>query len=330
MGGRDALRQAELVAHGGELPLARLGAHEGELLALLVGGVAFDVQAEQLQRFVEARVGGAHLLEVGQGLLGLGLLGDAGFHDGVTAEATSSGVEHLLLGGLVHGEGTDQALEELRTLLGPGLLDLVEEASHLLVLGLQEGDHIKVVGLLCGGHGGSPSGRVCTRLYPAVEMSGLVSVPRTGGSSALDTRKVAVVEHVRQALQQRGADGWQAMNQPGLAVEVVRLGSRAEVRLAGEIDVATAPTLRDAIHQVVDAGVERIVVDLAAVTFLDSFAINAIEEVRLRADVQPDRIVVVNPSPLAARIFEIVGLAELVRREPPEAGASDCVGRAQQ
>ncbi|CAN5751969.1 anti-sigma F factor antagonist [soil metagenome] len=120
------------------------------------------------------------------------------------------------------------------------------------------------------------------------------------------------------------------MNQPGLAVEVVRLGSRAEVRLAGEIDVATAPTLRDAIHQVVDAGVERIVVDLAAVTFLDSFAINAIEEVRLRADVQPDRIVVVNPSPLAARIFEIVGLAELVRREPPEAGASDCVGRAQQ
>lgn len=47
-----------------------------------------------------------------------------------------------------------------------------------------------------------------------------------------------------------------------------------EVR--GEIDMATAPQLRDGLQRLIDAGDRQVVVDLAGVGFLDSSALGAL------------------------------------------------------
>ena len=61
-----------------------------------------------------------------------------------------------------------------------------------------------------------------------------------------------------------------------LRVSVRSLDEDDAVLLAGEIDVATAPYLASTIHRLLSEGRTRIVVDLEAVTYLDSAAIRTL------------------------------------------------------
>ena len=51
----------------------------------------------------------------------------------------------------------------------------------------------------------------------------------------------------------------------------------------GEIDVATAPQLTTAISEIVDRGVPWLLVDLAAVSFIDSSGMSALVRADLKA-----------------------------------------------
>jgi anti-sigma B factor antagonist len=58
---------------------------------------------------------------------------------------------------------------------------------------------------------------------------------------------------------------------PTLLDTDIRLGeSGANVTIRGEVDVHTAPLLRDRLNEVLDQGEERVIVHLDAVTFMDS------------------------------------------------------------
>lgn len=48
------------------------------------------------------------------------------------------------------------------------------------------------------------------------------------------------------------------------------------VTLSGEVDIFTAPRFKDALVELLDDGVRRLVVDLAAVTFIDSTALGVL------------------------------------------------------
>ena len=52
--------------------------------------------------------------------------------------------------------------------------------------------------------------------------------------------------------------------------------------LAGELDLADAPALRDALRGAVERSPRRLVVDLAEVTFIDSTALGVLIEARSR------------------------------------------------
>ena len=84
------------------------------------------------------------------------------------------------------------------------------------------------------------------------------------------------------------------------------------VECAGELDMATSPQLSEAIEPAAGS-VRRVVVDLSAVTFLDSSAMNALVHSQRTLASQGIVLRVVSPSARPVRrVFEITHLTELL------------------
>ena len=85
------------------------------------------------------------------------------------------------------------------------------------------------------------------------------------------------------------------------------------LHVAGEVDLAVAATLLDAILVAGLSGQARdLVVDLAEVTFLDSTGIAVLVQASRRlADMQV-HLRLANPSPFVARVMDISGVGELL------------------
>jgi anti-sigma B factor antagonist len=76
----------------------------------------------------------------------------------------------------------------------------------------------------------------------------------------------------------------------------------------GELDVETTPALRVQLSHALDRGVRRVVIDLSRLDFLDSIAVAALLQIRLRLADHGCLAVVVEPGSYARMVFEIAGL----------------------
>ena len=98
-------------------------------------------------------------------------------------------------------------------------------------------------------------------------------------------------------------------------------GSVAVLAAQGEVDVATAPVLRDALDHVRPEA-QTIVIDLAGVTFLDSTGLGVLIGARRRLLPAGIRMLVINAAPTVWRVFKMTGLIEPLRvhaaPEPPD------------
>ena len=78
--------------------------------------------------------------------------------------------------------------------------------------------------------------------------------------------------------------------------------------VTGELDVATVPAVRERLTAVTDAGTRRIVLDLRAVSFMDSTALAAFIHTKLRLGDDGHMTLVISPDSYARLIFEVAGL----------------------
>ena len=100
------------------------------------------------------------------------------------------------------------------------------------------------------------------------------------------------------------------------AFAIGRLGADAFVVAArGELDVATAAGLQNALETARSSGARRLIADLAAVTFLDSAALGVIVKSARKLRMNGGELVVVTDDPRIVRVFEITGLDNVVRLE---------------
>ena len=83
------------------------------------------------------------------------------------------------------------------------------------------------------------------------------------------------------------------------------------VTVRGEIDVATAPQLRECLHNVIAQGEGSIVLDLLGVTFLDSTALGVLVGALKRCRESGGELYVVVADPRIVKIFEITGLTSV-------------------
>ena len=111
-------------------------------------------------------------------------------------------------------------------------------------------------------------------------------------------------------------------------VEAVASGSHAVVAVRGEIDAHTAPTLKDRLLALVTDGVDRVVVDLREVGFIESVGLGALVAVRkrLRPSDKSLCLVLGDDQTVIRRTFEITGLDKIFPIHPTvEAAVQDCL-----
>jgi anti-sigma B factor antagonist len=103
--------------------------------------------------------------------------------------------------------------------------------------------------------------------------------------------------------------------QPPFETRVEEHDGVAVMALSGELDIATAPILRENLAPFEGNGVSTIVLDLRDLTFIDSSGLLAFLEARRRAMSHGHRLIVSGASPAAQRLFELTGTKFLLHEQ---------------
>ncbi len=112
------------------------------------------------------------------------------------------------------------------------------------------------------------------------------------------------------------------MRDVNLTLSTREVGARTVVAVGGEIDVYTAPKLRDTITDLVAAGIYNIVVDMQGVEFLDSTGLGVLVGGLKKVRAHDGSLELVCNADRLLKIFKITGLAKVfVIHESAEAAS---------
>lgn len=107
------------------------------------------------------------------------------------------------------------------------------------------------------------------------------------------------------------------LDQDGLPLMLAREGGTAVLRVAGELDVATADLLRGALAPVVaDPAVTAVVLDLAELGFCDVSGLRAALEAAVRLRQRGATLHLRDPSPLVRRVLALLDLEQDLPVQP--------------
>lgn len=111
------------------------------------------------------------------------------------------------------------------------------------------------------------------------------------------------------------------------AIERTRVDEGCCVAVAGEVDVESAPRMRDALLRSIAEEEEAVILDLGAVTFLDSSGLAALVVVDRAARAKGVRFRLQSVPPRVTRLLTLTGLNALLTRDADtmtstEAGAT--------
>jgi anti-anti-sigma factor len=112
---------------------------------------------------------------------------------------------------------------------------------------------------------------------------------------------------------------------PPFRVGVGRSDDRVVVAVEGELDLATAPQLRERLGALSEEGRTQMILDLTRLYFIDSTGLSVLVMAHNRARADGGSILIRNPSQSVLRILEITGLVSVFTIETkdavPSAGA---------
>jgi anti-sigma B factor antagonist len=103
-------------------------------------------------------------------------------------------------------------------------------------------------------------------------------------------------------------------------VSAERLGADALIVVEGELDIATLPEFERAVTRMRAQGLERMVIDLRQLEFLDSMSIELLLRVHHELEAMGAGLVVVRGPRAVNRVFDLMELQRVLTLvdEPPE------------
>lgn len=110
-----------------------------------------------------------------------------------------------------------------------------------------------------------------------------------------------------------------------LSLSASSTGAQTVLAVRGEVDVHSAPVLRDRLAEILDSGQQSVVVDLSSLSFLDSTGLGALVETRNHAQRTGAVLRLVCNSDRMLKLFRITGL-DTVFAIYPTAGEAMAAG----
>ncbi|HEY3415031.1 MAG TPA: STAS domain-containing protein [Armatimonadota bacterium] len=83
------------------------------------------------------------------------------------------------------------------------------------------------------------------------------------------------------------------------------------VTVQGEVDVYTAPRLKEEIHHSIDAGCTHLAIDLSGVAYMDSSGLGVLIGALKRVREEGGDLILSAPNPRIARIMDVTGLSRI-------------------
>ena len=102
------------------------------------------------------------------------------------------------------------------------------------------------------------------------------------------------------------------MTVPSFELRVVRSDSRMHIAPSGELDIATAPQLEQAISEATSEPVAELVLDLRALTFMDSTGLRTLAQANAKAVQAGTALSIWRGPRQIERVLEISGLGPLL------------------
>jgi anti-anti-sigma factor len=112
--------------------------------------------------------------------------------------------------------------------------------------------------------------------------------------------------------------GWSGGAPPPLACEVSVEQSTARVRLTGELDLASAPTVDARLRELVAGGSQELIVDLGGLSFMDSSGLRLLVGWAKAAAAEGIAFSMLPANPSVQRVFSMAGLEDFLPFVPAE------------
>ncbi len=106
---------------------------------------------------------------------------------------------------------------------------------------------------------------------------------------------------------------------PLLDIEVTRAENEVAIVLSGELDVSTAPRLRDQLHQLIESDCLRFTCYIEGLSYVDSSGLSVLLMVHKRLEKVGGILMLMSPVPSVRRILEITGVDDYLDIRPPGA-----------
>ena len=104
---------------------------------------------------------------------------------------------------------------------------------------------------------------------------------------------------------------------PLLAIEAESQPDAYVIRITGELDLAGCPGLESALQEAEQAHADRIIVDLEALTFIDSIGLRTLLQASRRSASNGNRLQITRGKGQPAKMFRLTGLDEVLPLTDP-------------
>jgi anti-sigma B factor antagonist len=106
-----------------------------------------------------------------------------------------------------------------------------------------------------------------------------------------------------------------AGNHPLLSVQVAEVPGQVVIALEGELDVSTAPLLHEVLRDATVESSNEIVLDLSALSFVDSTGLSLLVSANKRAVSAGEVFILRDAQPTVMRVLDVTGLTSVFRLE---------------
>ncbi|HET8562058.1 MAG TPA: STAS domain-containing protein [Marmoricola sp.] len=108
-----------------------------------------------------------------------------------------------------------------------------------------------------------------------------------------------------------------------LSIDTEPTDDGAVVKLAGDLDMLSAPDLSDTLNELLESGARKVVVDMSDLAFMDSSGLSAILGAHQTAEKHDAALTLFGPNERVIRLVNITGLGDVFEiRGNPEQPAS--------